>query len=168
MSLTSPVRQVRGFNYTWDENYGFQNGITIKGTVNVIEKGVDSLFLFPTKYNKSRVIKLDKDKKVTKKPVLLFVSEKPLTNTNGKFTSSLDAYNSIVLFPYLSEGENEFMLTYVHPGEYYVTAVIDMDGDYYISKGDITNASKKIIVNPNSKLKVTIDNISFKNKLNLN
>ena len=95
------------------------------------------------------------------------MSTKPFTDEKGNFTSNLENYNSNVLFPVLMNNENNFEFTYVHPGDYYVTAIIDMDNSFSITKGDYTHASKFITVVPSVKNKITINNIDKKNELNI-
>ena len=112
-------------------------------------------------------VELKRNKKIKEKPLLLNISEEPLTNNDGVFIQSAKPYNSIVLFPYLNAGENEFTFTYMHPGKYYVTAIVDIDENYYISKGDVANSSKEIVILPNSKTVVKIDDITTKNKFDL-
>ena len=96
-------------------------------------------------------------------PLQLYFSRDPLTDEFGYFTTDFDAYNTILHFPILSIGENEFLMTYMHPGTYYVTVVADMDGDNSISEGDITHPQQMITLNPLDAIEVTIDNINVEN-----
>jgi len=112
-------------------------------------------------------VHLNKSYKTKKKQVLLNVSTKPFTDEKGKLLSNLDNYNSNVLFPILINNERSFEFTYVHPGDYYVTAIVDMDNSYSITKGDYTHASKLITVVPSVKNEIIINNIDKVNELNI-
>lgn len=96
-------------------------------------------------------------------PLQLYLSSEPLTDANGYFVEDLNAYNSILHFPILSEGENEFLMTYMHPGTYYVTVVADMDGDFSISEGDITHTQQAVTLVPLGQEAITITNINVQN-----
>lgn len=96
-------------------------------------------------------------------PLLLFLSRDPFTDQNGYFNTNLAAYDTALHFPILSIEENQFLMTYMHPGTYYVTVVADMDGDFSISEGDITHAQRMITINPLGEHQITIDNINVQN-----
>ncbi len=96
-------------------------------------------------------------------PLLLFLSRDPFTDQNGYFNTDLTAYDTALHFPILSIEENQFLMTYMHPGTYYVTVVADMDGDFSISEGDITHAQRMITINPLGEHQITIDNINVQN-----
>ncbi|MGH1388048.1 hypothetical protein [Kordia sp.] len=95
--------------------------------------------------------------------LLLYLSKDPLTDENGYFTSDFDAYNTILHFPILSEGEDDFLMTYMHPGTYYVTVVADSNNDSSISEGDITHTQRMITLNPLEQQQITINNINVQN-----
>ncbi|WP_460219266.1 hypothetical protein [Psychroserpens sp. MEBiC05023] len=95
--------------------------------------------------------------------LLVYLSRDPLTDEFGYFTSDFDAYDTILHFPILSEGEDEFLMTYMHPGTYYVTVVADVNGDFSISEGDITHAQRMVTVTPLGQEQITIDNINVQN-----
>ncbi|MCT4629070.1 hypothetical protein [Winogradskyella sp.] len=96
-------------------------------------------------------------------PLQLYLSRDPLTDEFGYFTADVNAFNTILHFPILSNGENEFLMTYMHPGTYYVTIVADMDGDSSISEGDITHAQRMVTLSPLGQEQITIDNINVQN-----
>ena len=95
--------------------------------------------------------------------LLLYLSRDPLTDENGYFTSDFDAYDTILHFPILSEGEDNFLMTYMHPGTYYVTVVADVNNDFSISEGDITHTQRMITLNPLEQQQITINNINVQN-----
>ncbi|OIQ18109.1 MAG: hypothetical protein BM557_07790 [Flavobacterium sp. MedPE-SWcel] len=96
-------------------------------------------------------------------PLLLYLSRDPFTDDNGYFTSDIDAYNTALHFPVLSTEEDQFLMTYLHPGTYYVTVVADMDDDFAISEGDITHSKRMVTVAPEGLGDITIDNINVQN-----
>ena len=94
--------------------------------------------------------------------LLLYLSKDPLTDSNG-FFSSIDAFNTILLFPSLTETDNDFLITYLHPGDYYVTIVADINGDGIPSNGDITHVTQPITINQETQHNITINNITVQN-----
>lgn len=99
---------------------------------------------------------------IVDKTLFVNLSIDPLTDING-YMSSLEPFNTILHFPVLSEGENEFLFTYLHPGEYYVTVIADMNGDGTISEGDFTHPLMKVSISPEGQHQMTIDNITVEN-----
>ena len=95
--------------------------------------------------------------------LLMYLSRDPLTDENGYFVGDASAYDTLLHFPVLSEGENEFLFTYIHPGTYYVTIVADMNGDFGPSEGDITHSQRMITIDPLGEHQITIDNINVQN-----
>lgn len=108
-------------------------------------------------------VDLEKNDAIAGADVQLYLSKDPLVDEYGYFTSDEDAYNSILLFPYLIKEQNQFLITYLHPGDYYVTAIADMDGDLVPSQGDITHRQMKITVAPEEQKQITITNINVQN-----
>ena len=52
----------------------------------------------------------------------------------------------MLLFPALQNGESSFLVTYLHPGDYYITIVADANGDGFPGPGDITRAQHPITI----------------------
>lgn len=82
---------------------------------------------------------------------LLYLSREPLTNEKGTLLMEYgyvkkELFDGILSFPEINASESTFTFTYLHLGEYYLTAVADTDGNGYASKGDATSGSQKIIV----------------------
>ncbi|MDX1774161.1 hypothetical protein [Oceanihabitans sediminis] len=95
--------------------------------------------------------------------LFVHLSKEPLTDQFGYYTS-LEAFDSVLLFPELSQGENEFFVTYLHPGDYYVTVIADANGDGFISDGDITHPQQMVTVAPEqTDAQITITNLNVQN-----
>lgn len=108
-------------------------------------------------------IKLEKESLIETSDILLYLSKDPLTDEFGFLSADLDVYNSILLFPYVIKEQNEILLTYLHPGDYYVTVIADMDGDSGPSVGDVVNPQLKVTLAPEENKEITISNINVQN-----
>ena len=102
------------------------------------------------------------------KKLLVYLSRDPLVDKRGIFIKQYgyvreDLLNTLLSFPELAKGKNEFTFTYLHPGDYYLTVIADMDEDGFPSPGDITHARKKVTVKPMSTSKVSITDLKIKN-----
>lgn len=98
------------------------------------------------------------------KPLFVYLSKLPLTDTNGFFqTQTADAFNSVLRFPVIVETQNEFTFTYLHPGNYYLTVIADVNNDQTISQGDVTSISQLITINPERSQQITINDINYQN-----
>ncbi|MEO0448649.1 MAG: hypothetical protein AAF191_21500 [Verrucomicrobiota bacterium] len=102
------------------------------------------------------------------KKLHLYLSQKALTDENGKFITRgryirLDLLDTLLLFPEISSKSSEFTLTYLHPGKYFLTVIADMDGDGYPSPGDITHPVREIIIEPESKMSVHVNDLTVLN-----
>ena len=96
------------------------------------------------------------------------MSKSPLTNDEGQLIMEygyikMDLMNQVLLFPEISGKADHFELTYLHPGEYYLTTFIDNNGDYTPSKGDISSKSQLITVAPNSTQNILVKGINVQN-----
>lgn len=96
------------------------------------------------------------------KPLWVNLSKDPLTDNDGYFLG-LDPFNTVLLFPQLVGTQNEFLITYLHPGDYYINITVDVDGDGTISSGDITHSLQSIKIAPEGQQQITIDNITVEN-----
>lgn len=96
------------------------------------------------------------------KQLFLNLSIDPLTDGSGYFVSE-EAFNTILLFPTLGGDQDEFEITYLHPGDYYITIIADVNEDGYLSSGDYTHASQSISISPAGTHSITIDNITVEN-----
>ncbi|WP_296386824.1 hypothetical protein [Winogradskyella sp.] len=97
------------------------------------------------------------------KSLTVFLSKAPLTDEYGYFVSDESAFNSILLFSELTAGESQFLITYLHPGQYNVNITADINEDGYISEGDITHANQTITITPEGQHQLTINNITVEN-----
>ncbi|MEM0969549.1 MAG: hypothetical protein AAGJ31_09385 [Verrucomicrobiota bacterium] len=71
--------------------------------------------------------------------------------------------DTLLLVPEISSKSSEFTLTYLHPGKYVLTVIADMDGDDYPSPGDITHPVREIIIAPESKMSVHVNDLTVLN-----
>jgi hypothetical protein len=93
--------------------------------------------------------------------LIMYLSDKPLTDASGQFDwQNLDY---ILHFPNIEAPANDFLFTYMHPGDYYVTVVADMNNDGFLSLGDITHISQQTTLTPEGQHQITIDNITIQN-----
>lgn len=119
-------------------------------------------------YLSSLEVTLERNPKIAKKKIQLYLSMEPLTDKKGKFFTKYgyideERLDGILAFPEINPEDPEFTFTYLHPGKYYITAVADMNGDGYPSKGDISHPSIAIEVTPKSAQEMKISNISVQN-----
>jgi len=113
-------------------------------------------------------VKPERNDKIKGKPLLIYLSGKALTDASGKFITengflSEDVGNSLLMFPEITGKQNEFTFTYLHPGDYYLTVVADMNGDSLPGPGDIAHYSKTVRVRPKSNDSVTVSGIETRN-----
>ena len=111
----------------------------------------------------SLTVNITRNSQITNDVLLAYLSKKPLTDNNGLFTIDPDAYESILHFPVLSNGENQFFYSYLHPGNYYLTIVADKNGDITPSQGDITSISKTISIGVEENKSETVTDINVQN-----
>lgn len=113
-------------------------------------------------------VKAERNEMIKNKPLLIYLSSKPLTDANGNFDAEYgflreEVGNSILIYPEITAKENQFTFTYLHPGEYYLTVVADMNKDSLPGPGDVTRASQKIIVKPKSSGTFVVEEIKVTN-----
>jgi hypothetical protein len=106
-------------------------------------------------------VKISRNSAIKDMDLFAYLSTDSLTDSNGYMVT--DKFESVVLFPTLNGGENEFEFTYIHPGEYFVTIIADKNKNGYPSEGDITHVSKRIEVKPGKSTQVGIKNINVQN-----
>ena len=98
----------------------------------------------------------------------VYLSQKALTDESGKFITRgryirLDLLDTLLSFPELAKTIDEFTFTYLHPGDYFLTVVADMDGDGYPSPGDVTHPVTPVTVAPESHVRVRISHLEVRN-----
>ena len=113
-------------------------------------------------------VAVERGEAVQGKKLLVFLSIEALTDAKGRFITEWgyvreDLLNGLLLFPEVSGHQNEFTFTYLHPGDYYLTVIADLDGDGFPSPGDITHPARRIRVQPRSAETVVIDDLAVKN-----
>lgn len=99
---------------------------------------------------------------IENKTLLINLSKDVLTDPFGYF-NSVEAFNTILLFPSLIGSQDEFLFTYLHPGTYYINVTADMNDDLSPSQGDITHPPLMITIVPEGQQQITIDNITVQN-----
>ena len=119
-------------------------------------------------YLAQMTVAIERNELIKDKKLLVYLSRDALVHENGKFIQQHgyireDLLNTLLLFPELAKNQSEFTFTYLHPGDYYLTVIADMDEDGFPSAGDITHARRKVTVKPKSKQKVTIENMNVRN-----
>lgn len=108
-------------------------------------------------------IKLEKNAAIEGKNIFVNLSKDPLTDGRGYF-HSLEAFNTVLLFSSLIPTQNEFLFTYLHPGEYYVNITADVNGDGVPGPGDMTHPPIRVSIAPESRQnEITVGNISIQN-----
>lgn len=108
-------------------------------------------------------LNLTRNSGITNDNLLVYLSKDPLTDNSGYLTTNLSAYNTFLHFPALSNGENSFRFTYLHPGDYYVTVVADKNNDSAPSAGDVVSISTQITLAPLENKVENITNIDVQN-----
>ena len=94
------------------------------------------------------------------KKVFLYFSKDALVDSSGR-VSSASAQNSILLFPELQAGSTDLELHYMHPGSYYVTAVVDANNDRVDGSGDYSKESVLIDVTAESSQTINIEDLTL-------
>lgn len=102
------------------------------------------------------------------KKLLIYLSKDALTDAQGIFHTAFgylreDFADGLLLFPEVSSTEEEFTFTYLHPGRYFLTVIVDANGDGFPSPGDITAPSRAILMEPESRQTVQVDGLEVQN-----
>ncbi|MEM7233346.1 MAG: c-type cytochrome domain-containing protein [Planctomycetota bacterium] len=100
--------------------------------------------------------------------LLVYLSRESLTDRKGKFRTEFgylrsDLADGLLLFPELSASQDRMTFTYLHPGDYYLTVIADVNDDGYPSPGDLSSASRHLVVKPRSHPKVSVRDINARN-----
>ena len=93
--------------------------------------------------------------------LFVYLSKDALTDQAGFML--LEPFNTVLLFPDVESTESQFTFTYLHPGDYYVTVIADVNGDGLPGAGDITHVSQPITIAPEGQQQITINNITVQN-----
>ena len=90
--------------------------------------------------------------------MLLYISTEPLIDENGVVDLN-NVNEKVVRTIDVQPSELSYTTTYLHPDKYYITAFADLDGNFYPSSGDVSNASVVVEVLPESisEIEVVVD-----------
>lgn len=106
-------------------------------------------------------VNIEQNPQISGDQLFIYISDEPLTGAFGFF--NWNSFDSVTLFPDITAGGTEFMFTYLHPGDMYVTVIADHNGDYAPGPGDITHPSQQITVSPLQQQSISIQNINVQN-----
>lgn len=106
-------------------------------------------------------LKLEKNNQIQGADTYVFLSTDPLTNDFGEI--QYNNFNSVMLFSQFIPQHDEFLFTYLHPGTYYVTAIMDVNGDGGPSLGDITHVKTSIEITNQGEHELHIKDINIQN-----
>ncbi|CAL2087559.1 conserved hypothetical protein [Tenacibaculum sp. 190524A05c] len=108
-------------------------------------------------------VNINRNNTISNDNLLVYLSKDPLTDSDGYFTQTSEAYDTLLHFPSLENNEDTFLFTYLHPGTYYLTVIADKNNDGGPSEGDIVSISKEIIVAPLENKTENVTNIDVQN-----
>jgi hypothetical protein len=109
------------------------------------------------------LLNINRDTAIEEDVLIAYLSKAPLTDSNGFFLSDPTAFDSVLHFPTLIEGEETFFYSYLHPGDYYVTVIADKDGDYGPSLGDVSSISTLISIGVEENKTATVTAVNVQN-----
>lgn len=108
-------------------------------------------------------VNINRNTTISNDNLLVYLSKDPLTDSDGYFSQIPEAYDTLLHFPSLENGEDTFLFTYLHPGTYYLTVIADKNNDGGPSEGDIVSVSKEIIIAPLENKTENVTNIDVQN-----
>ncbi|CAL2087556.1 hypothetical protein [Tenacibaculum sp. 190524A05c] len=108
-------------------------------------------------------VNINRNNTISNDNLLVYLSKDPLTDSDGYFTQTSEAYDTLLHFPSLENNEDTFLFTYLHPGTYYLTVIADKNNDGGPSEGDIVSISKEIIITPLENKTENVTNIDVQN-----
>ncbi len=103
----------------------------------------------------NRNTEIDNDK------LFLYLSFESLTDANGYMLT--EPFESTLLFPDIASTRDEFLFTYLHPGDYYLTIIADHNDDGIPGAGDITHVSQAVTIQSNGQHQISITDINIQN-----
>lgn len=106
-------------------------------------------------------LKMEKNPQIEGAEAYVFLSTDPLTDEWGQI--QFNNFNSVMLFSQFIPQQDEFLFTYIHPGTYYVTVIMDVNGDGGPSQGDYTHVKTSIEVTDQGQHELTIKDINIQN-----
>lgn len=151
---------------TWVEEYPMTSATYLseesgKSLVELGKMAKDPWRIDQIPYLSQLSVSIERSPKTKGKNLLVYLSQKPLTDRQGNFLTEggyirLDHLDTLLSFPELSSKANEFTFTYLHPGDYFLTVIADMDGDSFPGIQDRCHPSLPLTVKPESHETVTI------------
>jgi hypothetical protein len=119
-------------------------------------------------YLSELAISVQRSKETESRKLLVYLSRDALVSQQGKFIKQYgfvreDLLNTLLSFPELAKNQSDFTFTYLHPGEYFLTVIADMDEDGLPSTGDITHPRRKIVVKPKSRSRLQVTDLNVVN-----
>ena len=128
----------------------------------------DPLRIGQMPYLSTLAVSIDRNEDTQGKKLHVYLSRRALTDERGKFITQagyvrMDLLDGLLSFPELSGNQDEFTFTYLHPGEYFLTVVADMDADGFPSPGDITHPVTKVVVKPKSNARISVKTLNVRN-----
>lgn len=108
------------------------------------------------------LINIESNPAIAGKTKWINLSRDPLTTQQGYFHDQ-NAFNTVLLFPELIGTQNTFLVTYLHPGDYYINITADVNEDGFIGQGDYTHPLQSITIDPEGQHEITVQNITVEN-----
>ncbi|MEM6776061.1 MAG: hypothetical protein AAF670_00310 [Planctomycetota bacterium] len=119
-------------------------------------------------YLSELTVSVRRDSVTQGKKLHVYLSRDALVDQRGHFLTRFgyireERLNTLLSFPELSKNANEFTFTYLHPGDYYLTVIADMDDDGLPSPGDVTHSRRRVKVDPESHPRIEIIDLNVRN-----
>ena len=158
---------------TWADDYPLTSASYISDETgkNLIELGKlakDPRRIDQMPHLSQMTVQVQRNQATNDKKLHLYLSRDALVSPSGDFITRYgyireELLDTLLLFPEIAKNQSEFTFTYLHPGDYFLTVVADMDDDGFPSPGDITHSRRKVNVKPTTKQTITISDLNVKN-----
>ena len=149
-----PGEQPQSATYLWEGD---------EDVWELAEQSGDPFIISDIPHLTTLTVNIDQHAGIENAELQLYLSKEPLTDAVGQMSANENDWNTIQLFPTLTTGTESFLVTYLHPGTYYLTVVADVNANQYPGEGDITHPQQTITVEPGGQQEVTISNITIQN-----
>ncbi|UTW61693.1 hypothetical protein KFE98_17015 [bacterium SCSIO 12741] len=158
----------------WGEEYPVISSFTYmsegqgKEIITLAHEAGDPVTIDDIPYLGRLNLEIEQNEKIKGHKLEVYLTQKPLTNDQGEFIMEHgyikeDLYNGLLLFPELEPGTSSFEITYLHPGDYYLTVIADVNKDMYASKGDISSISQKVSIGAKEQKSLRVTGIEHQN-----
>ena len=138
-----------------------------QGLEALAERSKDPYTISNMPYVSQLKVEIEQNQKIKDQKLIIYLSKQALTDDKGIISEygyvKESLFDGVFLFPNIEANHREFTFIYLHPGDYFITLVADVNKDGYISRGDITSKSLAITIAPKSKSVVKIDDITQQN-----